>query len=146
MLPIQGRMHFLREYPGRLLLRRLALGYWMQPRWGLPNTHWDRYKKSGASAMRPYQFLVGMARQPGGTGGRSVDCRRQPAGRDAGVGASQLIAVRRFHPFRCDNGIIPRHSGQEENPAAPGDFPGGSGWEGREVSSQELEHFKRRVR
>ena len=35
MLPIQGRTHFWRGNPGRRLLRRLALGCWMQPRWGL---------------------------------------------------------------------------------------------------------------
>ena len=49
-------------------------------------------RKSGTSAMRPYQLItlvrrsapVGTHRQPGGPGGRSVDCRRLPAGRDPG--------------------------------------------------------------
>ncbi len=40
--------------------------------------------------------LVGTPRQPGGPGGRSVDCQRQPLGGDAGVGANQLIGVRRM--------------------------------------------------
>ena len=49
----------------------------------------------GAVLSRPYLIpaSAGEHRQPGGRGGRSVDCRRQPAGRDAEV-ASQLIAVR----------------------------------------------------
>jgi len=33
MLPIQGRLCFRREDPGLRLLRKLAQGCWMQPRW-----------------------------------------------------------------------------------------------------------------
>ena len=36
--------------------------------------------------------------QPGGEGSRSVDCRKQPAGRDAGTGANQLIWSSRLPP------------------------------------------------